>query len=574
MELKLKPSDKSLFPLGAVLIQGASAAHWLAELQRMNLSLQAVAVYPLPGTTANSVWGCLAVCNVDKIKVDIGRNGYCQLVHDRLFIPERAGLYPRLSAEETATLFDDKPHLFHPETGLVELEEPLDWATAIIAPDAEEREVKKPAASPFIPQEVKTFLVKPPAAEDVLRNFEETHFPKQEKFSDKPLTPFEKGKLFLYRQLFTKKESNKGEEASVEKTSLLSRLEHWLPSLFKKESDWANNLQSDYEELERRNQKHLDRLLDLLKNDPEEALKYAIPLDADGTARGGFAAAFTMQKRWFDFSLFGNRGGVGSGSVTFEDDTYKRLHQQYTATAQQLIKEGDYRKAAFVYMKLLKNYPMAADALEKGGLYAEAASVYLNYGNNKAKAAECYEKGKMIDDAIELHKELGNDEKAGDLYLSIHKKREAFYHYQKVADGYTQNHQYLKASLLYKAKMEDEAAAQQTLLTGWRLNRDAFNCLNNYFANIRDEKVLGEAVQTIYQKEVNPQNREIFLRVLQYEYARGNGLAPMTKDYAYEIVAEAVKTNPAIVSELKSFNKDDKQLVKDTLRFKVAARKN
>lgn len=574
MELELRPSGKNGFPLRAVLVKGASVEHWLHQLQHMNLSLPSVAVYPLPGATANSVWGCLVVYPFEKTGIDIGRNGYCQLLHRCLFIPERACLYPALSAEETAKLFGGKQHLLHPEIGLVELGAKMDWATVISLPEPLQCRSRKPVPSAPVPQEVKAFLVKPVAAEEALQNFEAAHFPKPQKFSDKPLRPFEKGRLFLYRRFFKKGGQGEDGTAGVEQTPLLSKLERLRKLFFQKESDWPAALQNDYEELERRNQKHLDRLMELLKNDPAEALKYAVPLDNDGAGRGGMDAAFTLQKRWADFSLFGNAaGGSGGGSAAFADDAYNKLHRQYNATAQRLTEEGDYRKAAFVYLKLLKNYNAAAETLEKGKLYAEAASVYLKYCHNKAQAADCFEKARMIEAAIDLHKEMNNDEKVGDLYRSLHKKSEALRYYQKVADGYTQNHQYLKAGLLYKKKMEDGEAAQQTLLRGWRLNRDGFNCLNNYFANFSDEKALGEAMETIYRKEVNTQNRETFLRVLQHEYAKENSLAQPIKDRAYEIVAEAAKDNPDIVSELRSFNKADKQLPKDTMRFKVKAKK-
>ena len=42
---------------------------------------------------------------------------------------------------------------------------------------------------------------------------------------------------------------------------------------------------------------------------------------------------------------------------------------------------------------------------------------------------------------------------------------------------------------------------------------------------------------------------------------------------AYEIIAAQVKNNPSIITELRSFNKDDKLLLKDTLRFKVNVKK-
>jgi tetratricopeptide (TPR) repeat protein len=237
------------------------------------------------------------------------------------------------------------------------------------------------------------------------------------------------------------------------------------------------------------------------------------------------------------------------------------------------MKKGDYTKAAFVYMKLLKNYTLAAQTLEKGKFYGEAASVYLNYCYNKGKAAECFEKGAMISNAIELHKELNNLEKVGDLYAAINNRKEALFHYRKVADSYTANHQYLKAALLYRKKMNEEETAQDVLLKGWRQNRDAFNCMNNYFSGIRETKQLGYEIETVYQNEVTLVNREIFLRVLQHEYGRHQELNQQVRDLAYEIIVEQAKSNPSIVSELQKFNKEDKLLTKDTMRFKLRGRK-
>jgi hypothetical protein len=64
---------------------------------------------------------------------------------------------------------------------------------------------------------------------------------------------------------------------------------------------WVNGLQQDFEELERRNQKHLDRLMKLFKNNPLEALKYKIPLDNEGYQEGRMGQ-LTLSKRWMDFS--------------------------------------------------------------------------------------------------------------------------------------------------------------------------------------------------------------------------------------------------------------------------------
>ena len=130
--------------------------------------------------------------------------------------------------------------------------------------------------------------------------------------------------------------------------------------------------------------------MDLMKNNPEEALKYAIPLDNDNTSRGGDIGEMGWGRRWGNFSLFGNSGiGSGSGGGSLDvGDHFQQLERQYYDTARQLIGEKKYKKAAFIYMKLLRNYHLAASTMEQGKHYEEAATIYLKYNNNKEKAAE------------------------------------------------------------------------------------------------------------------------------------------------------------------------------------------
>jgi tetratricopeptide (TPR) repeat protein len=574
MELRLKPIDHNPYTLGGILIQGAAVEGWIKEIQRIGLALSATRVYPIPHTRANTIWGCLVVWPVEKGKWDIGRNRFCQVVNQQLFIPEHCDLYPRLLAGELEKLLGGKKHILHPEFGWVELAEEIEWTTVIDRPQEQAAGITRPVSSLFIPTQIRTFQIKPMAPEASLEALEAQHFPKQEAFKDKPLNPLEKAKLFLYKQLFTRNgTTGKANGDAPEKTPLLSKLESLGKLFTQKPGKWVEDMQEDFEDLERRNQKQLDRLMELFKTNPEEALKYAIPLDNDGVSMGGQNGRFTLDKRWGDFSLFGRSSG-GSGSVVMPDNAYSQLYAQYLKTAQELSQQKEYKKAAFVYMKLLKNYPMAAQSLESGGLYQEAASVYLKYCHDKAKAAACYEKGSMPLEAIELYKELGEDERVGDLYTSIHRHKEAGVYYQKVADAYVHQYKHVKAALLYKNKMNNPEAAQGVLLEGWRANRDAFNCLNSYLAAISNEKQLWATIQQVYQQEVRDVQKETFLRVLKYEYDKQYAFSEGIKDMAYEIIVEQVPTNPSLVSELRSFNQKDKQLLKDTMRFKLKSKKN
>ncbi|MGB8191502.1 MAG: hypothetical protein WCF67_06260, partial [Chitinophagaceae bacterium] len=127
MELKIKPYDKNIFPLAGMLIKAVAVEEWIKEIQLMGLSLDAVNVYAVPGAKANTLWGCLVTGEVQKNAIDIRKNTWCQCVGNVLFIPEKAVLYPRLSAAEVEKIFGAKQHLFHPECGLVELGQAMDW---------------------------------------------------------------------------------------------------------------------------------------------------------------------------------------------------------------------------------------------------------------------------------------------------------------------------------------------------------------------------------------------------------------------------------------------------------------
>ncbi|MFY7965091.1 MAG: hypothetical protein ACOVO1_09360, partial [Chitinophagaceae bacterium] len=420
---------------------------------------------------------------------------------------------------------------------------------------------------------IKSFQVNPVSKDEVLKNLEENIFPKKEQMPKESLSIFEKGKLAFYRLLFSITAQTGSSNITNQKPGILSVFEKIFGSKTEIVTKWFDKMEQDFEDLEKRNKKQVDKLMDMLKNNPEFALKYAIPLDETGTSRGGFNnGLLDMSVKWLDFSIFNNSTQRDGGSINLGDHYYE-LQQQYNKTAEALIAKKEYQKAAFIYFKLLKNHYKAAETLADGKFYQEAASIHLKHTGQKIKAAEYYEKGSMITESIEIYKELNLNEKVGDLYTAIHKRKEADVYYQKVVDNYKSTNQYVKASLIYKNKMNNEHAGQNILLSGWRENRDAFNCLNNYFSNISDAKQLLTEINTMYHTFVADVNRATFLQVIKYEYKKGNELAEPLKEMAYEIIAKEIKHNPSIVAELKNFNINNKELVKDTLRFTLNSKK-
>jgi predicted transcriptional regulator len=187
--------------------------------------------------------------------------------------------------------------------------------------------------------------------------------------------------------------------------------------------------------------------------------------------------------------------------------------------------------------------------------------------NDKYKAALCYEKGNMYSQAIVIYQELNEYEKVGNLYMALNETTKAKAAYEKVVEKHLEEKSYVKAAVFLREKLNDKARAQTFLKTGWLNNHDAFNCLNNYFVNISDEKQLEEEIQRLYE-EINPIQKNIFLNAIKLEYGKHESLKEPIETIAYEIIADLLQQDAFAASELRFFHKDDKNLLKDIIRYK------
>jgi len=581
MELNLRPDSQNRFELNGILIKTPSVKDWLLELQRMELTFRDVRLYPLPGTKANTIFGCLLVLLRKKEGLDLGKNEWCQQVSSTFFITGKSMLFPAMRKDEIELLFGKSTWFMHPEIGLVELTEELDPIQLIQLPKAEIHSVVKPQCGVFIPSEINSFRLAPVKVEDTLAKLEEENFPKHEKLVEKPLSLFEKVKLSFYRMHFRKAgekqlNSTNTSESPVstvrleEKSDFGKWMDKFMKHFSRKGTNYGQRMLRDFENLEERNQKQIDKLLEMLRNNPNEALKYAIPLDQGGSSRGTNKGALELSQKWSGFSIFGmeRKAGSGGGSIDIGDHYYM-LQKQYRETAEALIREKDYGKAAFVYMKLLKDNHLAATTLEKGEQFQDAASIYLKHLNDKSNAARCYEKGNLIENAIDLYKEMNDYEKTGDMYILLNRKKEADTYFEQAVEKLKGRDQYIPASKVYFNKMDLRSKGQQTLLEGWRERKDPENCLKSYFTNLDDSNQLKVELNSIYHQEINRENSESFLQVLKQDCFKSDELEELTREMAYEIISDRVRSNPGIVKELKSFNPKNKGLLKDTIRFSI-----
>ncbi|MGC4104120.1 hypothetical protein [Ferruginibacter sp.] len=276
MHLQVKPYHSNSFPPGGILIKGSELQHWLQQLQYLQVDLSRVPVYAVPGATANSLWGCFVPLADGQWKQEhLNACEPCQLLFDKLYIPQYANIYPMISAAEAAKMFPSAMHLLHPEFGLLVLDTPVQWGELLLLPEPLLYNITRPADTVFIPSKIQRVEVQSLPPEALLKDMEEKTFPKKESFDDKPLNLAEKMKMHLLRALF--KPAPGGIEVpggpggeGKEQTGLMKALDKLLGKMMPGLDKWASNKIQDLEALEKRNQSEMEKLLDMLRKDRQK----------------------------------------------------------------------------------------------------------------------------------------------------------------------------------------------------------------------------------------------------------------------------------------------------------------
>src|SRR6476661_1918343 len=339
---------------------------------------------------------------------------------------------------------------------------------------------------------------------------------------------------------------------------LLARLEQWM----------GNNLQ----DLERKRQNEIERLLRLFGENLEEALKYAIPLGGPYQDRGTAPPSSRLGTRLAEFSL--NALGGGRATDVWNLDSYRHsLHQQYHHAALQEEAAGRFKKAAYIHAHLLGNFRAAAASLERGGFFREAAALHKDHLRNLPAAAECLERGSLLHEAAELYAELGQHEKAGDLLTHLEQPELAARHYERGVEQLLGNDDLPAAARLLADKLAAPARAQELLLRGWDGPKQPEVCLAQYFTLVAAgaNTELNRHVQAIYEHRTPPRRRLQLLQVLASLTAQqpaDEALMTTSRGIAYAVVsAEASSGNTAPLALLRHFQPHDRLIAADCSRY-------
>lgn len=569
MQLKLSWSETARHSAAAAFIAGSRPEQWLAEINRWGVPFADMECYALPESLRSvQAAGLLVVFKNAGAAARLDLKDPYARVGERLFIPLHTGLHPEIGAGEWPRLLSYDVQILHPVIGLVGFNaaDRLDFATLLAESPAAGTDWSK-AGRGLPPKPGLEYIeVHRPRPEDVISSVRGDlttrplrDIPKEEEDEPTPLQQaLDRAKRGLIKgTLNALDQLGEAPAKPGQGANWLGRLQEWL--------------ERNLEELERRRNNELKRLVDLFDKNSDEALKYAIPLDDNYAARGTAPPTWKLGPRDANFDL----SRIGGGEATDAWDVsahYNDLRAQYHRAAQEAMAKGDFRKAAYIYAHLLNDFHLAAGALKKGGFYQEAAVLYQDHLKNLPAAAECLELGGLYQEAAELYGELKRYEKAGDLYAQIERPEKAAAFYEKSLDVALKSDDHLDGARIAAEKLRQAERANQILLKGWQGAKQSEPCLKLYFDRLQeaDPDKLPRRMTEIFERQTPPAKRPLFLNVLLHLNSRfpKPEIQDTSRQIAWEIAGEAAGRGELLpLKTLPKFLPADRLIAGDASRF-------
>jgi hypothetical protein len=240
MHIRLEHIDRNLYSINAILIKGTESTIWLDEINRMGFTLHEINAFVINKKDSQEIYGCVVVFEKDKKKIALEKNQYLQLAYDKIIVPCYTEIYPSLTSYDLSYKLNFGLYLLHPETGFQILENSINWKKLTFLPQPSEKVVTKAILS-------------------------------------EPLPSFLKAVSY---QLNLKKVSDELEE-----------------NPFKNNSNEKPPF--DIDKVMKGSEKEIDKFLAYLASNPDQAMKYAIPLDLMGSSRGSNFVSFKFSENIF-----------------------------------------------------------------------------------------------------------------------------------------------------------------------------------------------------------------------------------------------------------------------------------
>ncbi len=493
-------------------IPGSRAADWLALLAQLPIPHQHLQLIVVPTSTKSQTpLGILATRskdftetmadNAERVETGFPRDAsiHCHAYRchfDALWLPEDAQLRPALTPQEfRAWANPNLIYLWHPTSGLIGAEptERLSCADLLRAPT--ERFVSWDLATPGPELSSRLWSVRSTQPFTVAETLDQGKDGIGESSAEIHWQPEPDRPPSLLESVVRGANPVSGAVARAvlaftQSVAGTADSRTWINDL----EDWARSRLSGIQQrsFERRN-RELIRLLDLLQNDPDQGLRYALPIDSQHSHRGRAAHSHELTKNEVSYDLEKIAGGQPVDAWDIPTPLREQLSARYRDLAEREVTLGRFKRAAYIYAHLLADFRAAARVLENGKLYREAAVLYRHKLGEHSAAIRCLEHGRFWSEAIELLESLQMDEKAGDLYIKLNQPEQAAVCYRRVVQRYLSSCDFISAAKVQEEKLSAPEEALESLQIGFQQTRPA-ECLSHIF---RIHTLLGRHADTL-----------------------------------------------------------------------------
>ena len=401
-------------------------------------------------------------------------------IADKLYLSTHARLTPAVSDAQLNELVPYASAVFHPVTGLIafdagEVIRPIElWQTS---PRLESTWDKAVAGSHLSPR-LKSVDTAVPMTLEVLSEQarDDIGLQSTEELPAMPGEPKDSalGKMF------------KQSESSAMKT--LSRMtgsggsggEEVGGGFMGRLHDWASKkAEQTTEELNESRFREIERLLHMLESDPDEGLKYAIPMSM-ADARGMAPPEGHLAEHAVDFDLKG-AGGKEVDPWDLPDKYRHQLMNHYRVLAKRETQLGRFRRAAYIYGNLIGDFHSAARVLRDGSHFEEAAVIYQEKLYQPRMAAECLEKAGHLARAAALYEECSMYLNAAQVFDRLEIADDASRCYRLAVNKYIADRDMVPAAQLLEQKLHVPDEAITLLRETWTKSSKPSELLRELF---------------------------------------------------------------------------------------------
>ncbi len=489
-ELQLRYCESAQRPASAVILEGSNPSNWLNEICAWELSLNEIDLFPLPHSGTD--------LRVRDVLVSLPKNAEAHRIPSlaagygwfgkRLLIPCEATLFPLVTEREVDELLSvsERISVWHPQRGLIGFEaaDLLTLADLVASSQLARTDWSAAKSGTGINSRLHSIeAVWPESPEEIIKQAGQGIGSKGKdlsKLNPKGIAGKAVGVAGLMGGLALTPAALAAK--MIQSVAPKSRQRAGGTQAPGQLESWASDILRNSAKLFDKRLREIDKLMKMLKESPDEGLKYAIPMGGEGTGVAGIAGA-SLMSRLVDFNLM-NILGSGGGPTDYWAMPYEvqqELFHRYRELAEREVHLGRHRRAAYIYAELLGDFNGAASVLVAGKHYREAAVIYRDKLYRPKEAAECLENGGLFTDAIKIYRDLSMFEKVGDLYRKLHDEELAVAAYRRTAQSASESGNYLEAARILDEKIESPDEALGELKMGWKSSSRVKECLEKTF---------------------------------------------------------------------------------------------